>query len=274
MVFADIPEEKEFKEFEPIRFVKIQAGSPVRLRVLDKKAYNVKKHYLPQQKISILCLGDEVCPVCNNNQKLIEANPDVKYNQIKGLIPRQNRYLVNVLNRSLVKVDGFGNVVFPQSDGQFPQTYQGQDITKIEPQPLNRVEVLERGSTLFSQLNITHDGIRDPKTNEPLGLWNYDIQISATGQGRKMVTNVVALPHINDVVEVDANDLYALPAVPIQLTADEIWELLKGTSLSDIFTARRDDDRQAVEEDDERLSELEKDVLEEVNESVNGLFEG
>lgn len=273
MVFADIPE-NEYKDFEPIRWVKIEPNIPVRLRVLDHKAYHAVKHYLPQQKISILCLGEEVCPICINNQKLVDANPEMKHNQIKGILARQNRYLVNVLNRTLVKRNGLGEVIYPQADGQFPKydANTGEDVSKIEPEPLDQVEVLERGPTLFSQLNVIHESVRDPKTQEPLGIWNYDIQVSATGSGRKMVTTVVPLAQFNEPVEVDAESMYVLETVPIQLAPDEIHELLKGTSLSDIFAARRAEDEEAVTAEEARLSGLEDDALQTANENVEKLF--
>ena len=133
MSFADIPEEGG-REFKPNQFVKITAGVPLRLRILDKKALHTEKHFLPNQKVSVLCLGDDVCPICINNQKLMRANPDVSPRQLKGLIFRQNRYLVNVLNRTLVKRTPSGNVIF-SSGGQFPShdPDTGELLVDIQP---------------------------------------------------------------------------------------------------------------------------------------------
>ena len=90
-LFADIPVYDDTKkDFKPVRFLKIIPGYPVRIRVLNKGAYRVSKHYLPRQKISVVCL-EENCPVCANNRKLALANPGVPYNEIPGIINKQNR---------------------------------------------------------------------------------------------------------------------------------------------------------------------------------------
>lgn len=271
MVFADIPEQKSV-DFEPIRFTKLVSGNPVRLRILNKEAHRVFKHYLPQQRISIVCLGAGECPVCIENQKKVDNAPaGTRYGQIKGYISRQNRYLVNVLNKTLVKETPTGNIIFAQMDGQFPMqdVSTGEMLVNIEPKPLHRVEVLERGPTLFSQLNAINSAVFDPETNEPVGLWNYDIVITATGQGRQMTTNIIPYPQYNEPVEVSADDLYVLKDVPLQLSAAEVYEVLRGVSLQDVFAARKGVNEEAVDTD---LEKLEGDSAKEASESLNAIF--
>lgn len=271
MVFADIPEQTS-TEFEPTRFTKLVSGNPVRVRILNKEAYRVYKHFLPQQRISIVCLGDGICPICIENQKKIDnAQAGTRYNQIKGYIARQNRYSVNVLNKTLVKETPTGNVIYPQMDGQFPMqdVSTGEMLVNVEPKPLNHVEVLERGPTLFSQLNAINSQIIDEETNEPLGIWNYDVVITATGQGRQMTTNVIPYPQYNEPVDISADDLYVLETIPLQLAPDEIYEVLRGVSLQDVFSARRSEDEENVKAD---LGRLETDSAKEASKSIDDIF--
>jgi hypothetical protein len=265
MSFADIPEDGG-REFKANQFVKIEAGIPLRLRVLDKKALHTEKHFLPNQKVSVLCLGDDVCPICINNQKLIRANPDSSPRQIKGLIFRQNRYLVNVLNRTLVKRTPSGNVIFSKG-GQFPthDPDTGELLVDIQPEPLNRVEILERGPTLFSQLNAIMSQVTDEAGNSR-PLTAYDIVVMATGHGRKMTTNVIPYPNNDDEVVVPDEDKYALETIGIRLSPEEITKLVGGTSLRDIFEMRRD------EEELDIVAEEEAKVGEDVKASIDSLF--
>lgn len=267
-LFADIPVyDDSNKEFKKVQFLKIIPGYPVRLRILDKSAYRVTKHYLPKQRISVVCLEDE-CPICLNNKKLVEAHPGVSYNDIPGIIGRQNRYLVNVLNRTKTKTSETGKVVYAGADGKFPAQHPetGEDLSKIKALPQNSIEVLERGSTLFGQLNGIHDTIRD-EDGERIGLTNYDIILTATGKGRQMTVSAVAQPQFNDVVEIKDIDLYDLSKVPMKLSAEEIESLLNGISLQDIFEARK------ASRDTDELEAIAEDTAKEVENSITDLFE-
>jgi len=267
-LFADIPVYDESKrDFKPTKFLKIIPGYPVRIRILSQSAYRVAKHYLPKQKVSLVCL-DEECPICANNRKLVEANPDTAYNEIAGIIGKQNRYLVNALNRTKVKITASGKVVYAGADGKFPPQHpeSGEDLTNVKATPLNTVEVLERGSTLFGQLNGIHDTIRDDE-GEKIGLTNYDIILTATGKGRQMTVSAVAQPQFNDVVEVAEEDLYDLAKVPMKMSANEIIKLLSGISLQDIFEARK------IAKEPEELKAIASDVAEDVEDTIAELFD-
>lgn len=267
-LFADIPVYDETKkDFKPTKFLKIIPGYPVRVRILSKAAYRVAKHYLPKQKVSLVCLEDE-CPICENNRKLAVANPDTPYNEISGIIGKQNRYLVNVLNRTKVKITATGKVVYAGADGKFPAQHpeSGEDLSNVKATALNTVEVLERGSTLFGQLNGIHDTIRDDD-GEKIGLTNYDVILTATGKGRQMTVSAVAQPQFNDVVEVKEEDIYNLEKVPMKMSANEIVKLLNGISLQDIFEARK------VVKEPEELKAIADDVAEDVEDTIENLFE-
>jgi len=268
-LFADIPIYDETKkDFKPTRFTKIIPGYPVRIRILSKNAYRISKHYLPKQKVSVVCL-EEDCPICANNRKLVEANPGVTYNEIPGIIGKQNRYLVNVLNRTKTKTTESGKTVYAGADGKFPAQHPetGEDLAKIKALSQNTIEVLERGSTLFGQLNGIHDTIRDEE-GERIGLTSYDIILTATGKGRQMTVSAVAQPQLNDVVEINDIDLYDLSKVPMKLSADEITKLMNGISLQDIFESRK------ASKETSELESVAEDTAIEVEDSINTLFEG
>lgn len=261
-MFAHIPERKEFTEFKKVQYLKIIPNVTIRVRILDKEATLIFKHYLPKQGISVVCLGDE-CPICIQNKKLITEHQGIPTSQIKGYLPRSARHSVNVLNRTLVKITEDGEVVYPDVYGKFPKTSQsGKDITKLQANPLNRVEVLERGNNLFQQLNAYNLNVVDEADN-PVGIWNYDVVISATGAGRDMVTNAIPQPQKNDVVEVPEEDKYDLKNISLTLSVDEMWKVLSGVSLTDIFSARRGE---------EGTDEVEDALESAVDESIESLF--
>ncbi len=269
-LFADIPVYDETKgDFKKVKFLKIIPGYPVRIRILNKSAYRVSKHYLPKQKISIVCL-EEDCPICANNKKLASQHKDMNYSDIPGIINRQNRFLVNVLNRTKVKTTPTEHIVYAGSDGKFPTQHPetGEDLTEVKAVPQNSIEVLERGSTLFGQLNGILDTIRDDEGNR-IGLTNFDIVLTAVGKGRQMTVSAVAQPQLNDKVEIREEDLYDLTKVPMKLSEDELIKVLSGISLQDIFEARKETSQGETE-----LEDIASEVAQEVEDTVEDLFEG
>jgi len=266
-MFADIPENTfEGSNFKKTQFVPFFNGANIRLRVLDHKAHSIQKHFINRSKLSVLCLGEEACPICENNRRLVQANPKSKRNQIPGMIFRQSRFMTNVFNRTPVKTAPSGKVVYPINN-KFPSAdpVTGEVLIDIEAAPLNEIQVLERGSTLFSQLNLVHNSVVD-EVGQPLGLWNYDISISVVGSGKDMVTNVTALSHLNDAVAYRTEDLYDLETVGIRLSPDEIIRVLEGVSLRDIFAVRKTEDTEAIAKEVEVISE-------EVKASVSNIFD-
>jgi hypothetical protein len=264
MSFADIPEFES--NFKPTEYTKLISGVPQQFRVLSEKAHHVEKHFIPATKISVLCLGEETCSICQNNDKLILDNPDISPRQIRGFLPRQNRYMINVLNRTMVKTSPSGNIVF-STQGQFPANdpNTGELLANLEAQPLDKVQVLERGPTLFAQLNSINDTVVDPETGNPLGLWNYDVVITASGSGRKMTTNIIPYPNMNDEVDVPVEEQFDLPTLGIQLSPEEMLRAVRGVTMRDIFEARRATDDALVAADVEVVGA-------DVQEKVDKLF--
>jgi hypothetical protein len=275
MSFADIPDEQTNgnDEYRKTHYTKITSDYPIRLRILNKEAVHQKKYFLPKQRLSIIAPeNEENDPIWQRNGRLMKENPDKSPNQIKGWISRQNRYMVNVLNRTMVKrAPQSGNVVFPGQNG-FPthDPESGELISDVDPTPLNRVEVLERGPTLFSQLNQINSATCDEAGN-PIGIWNYDIVISATGKGRHMVTNIIPYPNKNDEIDLDELELYDLEEVGLRLEPDEIERVLNGVQLRDIFAARRGEDTTETDTDDDMSFESDVDDSD-IQAGIDSLF--
>jgi hypothetical protein len=234
--FADIPIKGEQSQTKKnLVFTKIIPGYPVRIRILNSAAYRVPKHFLPRQKVSVVCLGED-CPVCIQNRKQVEANPGVPYSEVPGIINKQVRFLVSVYNRTLVKKIG-EEVFYAGVDGKFPRlTDKGEDLTKVEAKPLNTVEILERGSTLFAQFNAINDSFRNDE-GERIGITNFDIILTASGGGKNMV--ITALPALQHSDEVKVENALDLSTVSIKFSPDEIWKLLGGVPVRDIFESRK-----------------------------------
>lgn len=251
--FADIPEGQQ-KTFKATEYVQLPTGVPIRLRILDKKALRQIKHYIPSARASVICAGEE-CPICQSNNRLMRENPGVNPREIKGFIPRQNRFLVNVLNRTVVKVSPSGKVIYP-TGGQFPAVdpETGEPLVNIQAKALNKVQVLDRGPELYEQLNVLNAQITD-ETGNPLGLWTFNIGVTSTGVGRKTKTTVIPFANENDVVNVPEEDKYVLSTLGLILTAGEIETVLKGVSIKDIYAARRSTKENTGEEALVQLSE-------------------
>lgn len=236
-IFADIPERGE-RQIKRTLYTKIVPGYPLRIRILDSSAHGVVKHFLPKQKISVLCSGDD-CPVCLHNKKLVEQNPNVPWNEIPGIYNRQSRHLVNILNRTLVKRVGENEVYYANREGKFPtMTDKGVDLTSIEPEHLNTVEILEKGPTLFRQFNVIDSSFRN-ESGEKIGITNFDIFLTAEGKGKNTVTTAMPATQYSDEVSVPDEEKHDVNNASIVFSKDEIWKLLDGVPTKDIFEARK-----------------------------------
>lgn len=256
--YIEEKEIKEFKEFKKPLYLKLVPGVPYRLRILNPKPFKTYKHYVAFQRASVLCLGDN-CPICDRNKKLADENKGVPYAQIKGIIPRQERYVTNVLNRTLVKRTSSGSVVYANLEDEFPaiDSQSGEIIANIEPTPLNTVEVLEKGYEFFMELNILHKSFRNAENKLP-GLTGFDLRVYFAGGKNK--PSVMPLP-IFDEVKVPEDQMFELSTLGILLTPDEITKLLGGISLRDIFAIRRQSDEKAVQVEQEvALTDVSNDV--------------
>ena len=246
-----------------LNFIKLSEGRHTirMLQPLDE----VKLSYTHWVRGTSLECPGESCPICKNNQEILMSvnNEWEDAKKVKGFNPWQVRYYANVLDRTLVKVSpqseiGFENKRRP--DGSWPIVCEdtGELLEGIPEQPSNTVKILSGGKTLFGDLeNI--DLATLGQDESPLGIENYDVVLMVSGEGRERKVSPVPQVSRNDVIDLEDLELYDLDRAIITFTADEITDFLNGTSLSDIFAARRVSDNVA-EVDDE---EVEKDFVEE-----------
>lgn len=222
--------------FEKVRYLALTPGNH-QVRVLGKPV-KIFIHFLPGSRITLRCLGDG-CPICKTNHKIYVENPD-NYRKVSGYTPRQTRFLMNVLDRTVVKVCPqcqVENTANPANKFS-PACYACETlITSVEPTVSNKIKVLGVGQENAEFINGIEEGKLDADGNK-IGLNNFDLgwMVVKTSTGKNHSTPLGT--DVMDVVEYDETKLYDLEKVTLELTESEILEVLKGVSLRDIFLAR------------------------------------
>lgn len=253
MPFSPLPERPKFdSEFKKNEFIKLPKGTNT-IRILDDDYVTHVTHYL-QGKATIECLGKAECPICLNNKRIIVENPET-FRSISGYIPQRILHYVNVLDRTPAKICPQCQEEVKAYDGKFPNTCsQGHFVANVDPAPLNKVKILNKGNELFDKFLLMQKKYGD--------ITKFDIELDAYDKNDKKTPNATAVREQNDVVEVPAEDKFDLTNIVPVLTADEVTDLLKGISLKDIYNARKS-----------APLELENTVVNEaVQEQINKLF--
>jgi hypothetical protein len=236
MSFAEFTTKQFNTNFKKTEFVNFSQGEHF-IRIISETPVMFNTHFT--HMITFKCLGDD-CPVCQNNLKLRMENPKAQTNQIVGFIPRRQLAYVNVLDRTTVKVcPNCGNEV-KKYNGVFPPSCAKCNavITTVQSAPLNKVKVMSKGKEFFDQVNFYANTIVDENTETPLGINNFDLSVLITAPKAKPV--VGARPDRNDPITVNEDDLYDLNRAIITLNAEEIRDVLRGTSIRDIFASRKE----------------------------------
>jgi hypothetical protein len=233
MPFADV--ELTQGTFKKTQYIELPQGTTI-IRILDANALKKETHFV--NNASFECLGDE-CPVCQNNHKIIQDNPET-FRTIKGYHPRQRRYLINVLDKTPVKVCPSCGHANKKNGREFsPVCVKCQTvITTVPIAPLNQVRVLAKGVELFAKFNALEENVTDNE-GTPLPLNSYDINLFVQGMGKDVKIDPIPMSNNNEPVEVDPESLYELDKLVIKLTPVEINNLLRGVSMKDIFNARK-----------------------------------
>lgn len=193
-------------KFRKTEFLNMKEGEHL-IRILEHVETKKTAHYVGWAWLE--CLGDE-CPICENNKRIMYEHPD-DFRDITGWNPRRDRYFINVLDKSV------------GDDGQ----------------PVNAVKVLSRGPTLFEDLSMIANAIRNADGNV-VDVTTYDFTLIVKGQGRDTTVSVIPrwIPgqENNPVYE---GELFDLDKALIRLEPDEMIDALNGTSVKDIFAMRR-----------------------------------
>ncbi len=271
--FVDFPERADFETFDRPKYLKFIEGYPSIVRILDTKAQHLRKHWLNRLHTSILCLGVDTCPICLSNAGIRAENPK-NFRNIRGYIPIQNRYVVNVLDRTHVVVDPETADEHSSKQGDFPSVSAdgARSLVGVEPQPSNTIKLLERGRTLFEQFLALHQETGEFDDDENLvsgGITSFDIKLVTMGDGREKVVSPIALMQNNDDVVpiLDEAELvpHALSEIGLLLNPDEVNQVAYGgSSIGDIFSKRRSSEE----------TEINQEVLADAESKVADLFSG
>jgi hypothetical protein len=245
--FVTFPDRGDYETFDRPKYLRFDEGVPTIVRILDKQAHHVRKHWLNRHRSSVLCLG-ETCPICLNNAKIRAENPK-NFRSVRGYIPIQNRYVVNVLDRTPVVIDPETGDEYYAKQGNFPQvsTDGSRSLVGIEPVNSDTIKVFERGRALFEQLLALHQETGEFDEEENLvsgGITSFDIKLVTMGEGRDKVISPIALTANSDDIApiLEEKELvpHILSTLGLLFTPEELEQVAYGgTSISDVFAERR-----------------------------------
>jgi hypothetical protein len=222
-MFADIPEKTTF---EKKQYAVIQDGKPFLFQLIDEKATQFRVH-------TIKTSDGRWVKVPHNSDSTI-LNED----WFNKNYPGTWKYQVNILDVTPYIVNERSGSKFSVLNARAPERdpVNGDDLRNLPKSPLNEVKILEGGVTLFSQINSLIGTLM--AENPKLDLHTIVFQLQASGAGKTKVVTV--FPRM----DVQAQDLSTYAGYELTLTEfsdEEISKMLKGTSLRDIFTARKNE---------------------------------
>jgi hypothetical protein len=229
--------EKSKSNFRKVEHLDLTPGQTT-IRILDTPDQACKYHTHYVKGVYLKCLGED-CPICRSNTKIYAENPD-SYREVPGWSPRQERYAVNVLDKTIVKICGNCKAEVKKIGNTFPAfcTKCNQPIVESPEVPLNKVKVLSKGVTVADLLNGIDASVQD-KNGEKIGINNFDLVLYVTGTGRQQTISPIPLTDKTDPVTIAPEEKFDLTKICIELTPEEILDLQKGISLKDIFAARK-----------------------------------
>lgn len=201
-------------KYRRTEFMNLEAGEH-RFRILEPQETKKYTHYIGFAYIE--CLGDD-CPICENNKKILFEHP-TDYKDVKGWAPRNQRFYINVLDKSPISEDG-----------------------KYSPgaQPLNKVRVLSMGSRLLEDIKVLSKSVRN-KQDERIDIRMYDFIFDIKGAKQTKTINVAHKWWPGDEAFEDIGDqeLFDLSEVAVKLSREEMLDVFNGASLKDVFAMRR-----------------------------------
>lgn len=248
----DRTERKSKSKFRKTEFVSLDEGEHV-IRILDRHEEKFYTHYIGW--VYAKCLGEE-CPICQNNRKILYEHPE-DYRDVKGWNPRRDRYYINVLDRTPVKVCEKCETENTTTSEVCASCGTVLGLAK----PADKVKVLSGSSKLFEDLKVISNSVRDDE-DKRVDIRTYDWQLLVRGKGRdKAITPRDRYnPAKAGLIEVPAEQLFNLNEAVISLSAEEMLDLWNGASLKDIFTVRRAKKQVVNSSEVELTDQLNKDM--------------
>ena len=117
MSLAQIDAPKAQYDSKKKLYLKLAQGQTI-IRILEDKAEKFYTHYINNSTVQ--CLGDD-CPVCQGNRVIYTEHPN-DFRDIKGYSPKVQKFLINVMDRTLVKVCPTCGAENPKAGNAFPVT--------------------------------------------------------------------------------------------------------------------------------------------------------
>lgn len=139
-----------------VEYMKLQAGTPVKFRILDAEPFSRWTHWLPKQSRSITCGGGD-CPIC----------AVIKAQKANGETPQYSstkKHILHVWNYATGKVEFFeaGNTVFAQLGAYHKML---GDIRNVE------FTVVKNGSGKQTSYTFM-PGVQAPATQDIINTYN------------------------------------------------------------------------------------------------------
>ena len=230
------------KSFKKTKFFVWTPGQH-RFRVLDDNAPLVQCYWFGRGFIQANGFDD---PQSTLNRRIKLENPD-NFKTVKGYRQIQDRYYMNVLDLTPTKICPNCEADVKAVNGTFPATCPACTVgvvANLEAKPLNEVRVLTGGKTLFEQFPTTENKFLD-ENDEPIDIRTYDCIMHVVGVGSTRSSVIIADTDENEKpkqydTEVPPEDLFNVYSIVPQVTDEEMEELIRGVSLGDIFSARKE----------------------------------
>lgn len=238
-LFDDVKPKEKAQNFKKTEFFAIKTPGTYVIRILDAPVF-VSTHFV-NGKYPIRCLGDN-CPVCENNRVLRNANPKVTdLRDLHGYFGKQDRYMMNILDRSMVKTCPNCKLEHYAINGQYPPLCTcGTPIMNEKEHKCERVKVMSMLIDKADSVKLIEKAVLGADGN-PVGINTFDLILLASVDAKKKINwTPMPNPASNDKVEVKEEDITPQDKFAITFNRDEIISLLKGVTIKDIFLARND----------------------------------
>jgi hypothetical protein len=239
-LFDDVKQKEKVQTFKKAIFFTVKLPGTYVIRVLEAPVL-VTTHFV-NGKYPIRCLGDN-CPICERNRQLRNANPKVTdLREIQGYFGKQDRYMMNILDRSLVKVCPNCKAEHYAINGQFPSLCTcGTPIMNEKEHKSEQVKVMSMPIEKADSIKLIEKAVLGADGN-PLGVDSFDLILLASVDNKKRINwTPMPNPASNDKIEVKEEDITPQDKFAITFNRDEVISLLKGITLKDIFFARGND---------------------------------
>jgi hypothetical protein len=221
-------------------FLRLTEEHQTVIRVLDKEPKVSWSHWVPRgnsafpntnggKGMSFMCPGKDVCPICKWNAEAKAKNP-----KDPNLIRARRVFTFNVLDRTPVITCPDCGVEHYRSKSGYPTGCEcGGSLKGIEPEPRNKVQILQKGIKVIGQLTSFEE---DPDFGD---LRTYDIKIDTRGTGTETITNCSPKPKSEldgDAIFTEDNQPFDIDAIIKPLSAADMKRILQGESFFDVVS--------------------------------------